>query len=65
MCSTKSSFLKMTMHFSLPKRNSLLSTEYQNLRLIFQYAIQINNSSLIVPSQRNSALSLVKVDYSQ
>jgi len=47
------------------KRNSLLSTEYQNLRLIFQYAIQINNSSLIVPSQRNSALSLVKVDYSQ
>jgi hypothetical protein len=47
------------------KRNSLLSTEYQNLRLIFQYAIQISNSSLIVPSQRNSALSLVKVDYSQ
>ena len=47
------------------KRNSLLSTEYQNLRLIFQYAIQISNSSMIVPSQRNSALSLVKVDYSQ
>lgn len=47
------------------KRNSLLSTEYQNLRLIFQYAVQISNSSLIVPSQRNSALSLVKVDYSQ
>ena len=47
------------------KRNSLLSTEYQNLRLIFQYAVQISNSSMIVPSQRNSALSLVKVDYSQ
>lgn len=47
------------------KRNSLLSTEYQNLRLIFQYAIQISNNSMIVPSQRNSALSLVKVDYSQ
>ena len=47
------------------KRNSLLSTEYQNLRLIFNYATQISNQVMIVPSQRNSSLSLVKVDYSQ
>jgi len=47
------------------KRNSLLSTEYQNLRLIFKYATQISNQVMIVPSQRNSSLSLVKVDYSQ
>jgi len=45
------------------KRESVLSTEYQRLKLRFRDALQIGPSSLIVPSERNFALSLVKIDY--
>jgi hypothetical protein len=45
------------------KRNSLLSTEYQNLRLRIKDAVQISSTELLVPSQRSGFLSLVKIDY--
>ena len=45
-------------------RNSLLSTDYQNLRLRFRDAIQISNHQLIVPSEKSYNLRLVKIDYS-
>lgn len=47
------------------KRSSVLSTEYQSLRLRFKDAIQISNSEVLVPSQRNYVLNLVKIDYSK
>ena len=46
------------------KRNSLLNTEYQNLKLRIKDALQISSTELIVPSQRSGFLSLVKIDYS-
>jgi hypothetical protein len=46
------------------ERNSLLSTEYQNLRLRFRDAIQLNNQQLLIPSEKNYNLRLVKIDYS-
>jgi len=46
------------------ERNSLLSTEYQNLRLRFRDAIQLNNHQLLIPSEKNYSLRLVKIDYS-
>ncbi len=45
------------------ERNSLLSTDYQNLKLRFRDAIQVSSNVLIVPSERNFRLSLVKVEY--
>ena len=45
------------------ERNSLLSTEYQNLKLRFKDAIQIASNVLIVPSERNFKLSLVRIEY--
>ena len=45
------------------KRNSLLNTEYQNLRLRIKDALQISSTELVVPSQRSGYLSLVKIDY--
>ena len=45
------------------ERNSLLSTEYQNLKLRFKDALQVSSSILIVPSERNFKLSLVKIEY--
>lgn len=45
------------------KRTSVLSTEYQNLRLRFQDALQISNAEVLVPSQKSYTLNLVKVDY--
>ena len=47
------------------ERNSLLSTEYQNLKIRWPDAVQIGPSTLLVPSENNSRLSLVKVDYSE
>lgn len=44
-------------------RNSLMSTEYQNLQLRFRDAVQISSTEFVVPSQRQLKLSLVKVDY--
>ncbi len=46
------------------ERNSLLSTEYQNLRLRFRDAIQISNHEILVPSEKSYKLRLVKVNYS-
>jgi len=45
------------------ERNSLLSTEYQNLKLRFRDAVQVSSNVLIVPSERNFKLSLVKIEY--
>jgi len=45
------------------ERNSLLSTEYQNLKLRFRDAVQVSSNVLLVPSERNFKLSLVKIEY--
>lgn len=44
-------------------RNSLLSTDYQNLKIRFADAIQISSSDFIAPSEKNRKLSLVKISY--
>ena len=46
------------------ERKSVLSTEYQNLKLRFRDAIQTGSSGIIVPSERNGRIYLVKIDYS-
>ncbi|MEL6389299.1 MAG: hypothetical protein AAFQ02_04000 [Bacteroidota bacterium] len=46
------------------KRTSVLSTEYQNLKLRFRDAEQISSTEMIVPSQKNYLLNLVKIDFS-
>lgn len=46
------------------ERNSLLSTDYQNLRLRFKDAVQISNKALLVPSEKGYNLRLVKIEYS-
>lgn len=45
------------------KRRSVLSTEYQNLKLIFGEAMQISSHSYIVLSEYNNTINLVKIDY--
>lgn len=47
------------------KRTSLMSTEYQNLLLRLQDAVQISSSSLLIPSIKNNSFHLVKLNYSQ
>lgn len=47
----------------LSKRNSVMSTDYQKLKLRFQEAIQVASNQIIVPSERNSRLNLVKITY--
>lgn len=44
-------------------RNSLLSTEYQNMRLRFKDALQLSSNSILVPSEKNYDLNLVKITY--
>ena len=44
-------------------RNSLMSTEYQNMRMRFKDAVQLNSTSVLVPSEKNYDLSLVKITY--
>jgi len=44
-------------------RNSLLSTVNQEMKLRFQDAIQISSNSIIVPSEKNYDLNLVKITY--
>ena len=44
-------------------RNSLLSTAYQNMKLRFKDAIQISSNSMIVPSESNYDLNLVRITY--
>jgi len=46
------------------ERRSVLSTEYQNLKLRFKDAIQTGTSSLIIPSEKSSKINLVRIDYS-
>ena len=43
------------------ERNALLNTEYQNLQLRFRDAVQVSKNTLIVPSETNFKLSLVKL----
>ncbi len=45
------------------ERNSVLSTEYQNLRLRIQDAIQISPNEIIVPSEKSNKLKLVKISF--
>lgn len=45
------------------ERNSLLSTDYQNLKLRFRDAVQVSSDVMIVPSERNYKLNLVRVEY--
>lgn len=45
------------------ERRSVLSTEYQNLKLRFREAIQIGPASLIVPSEKSWKINMVKIDY--
>ena len=47
------------------KRTSVLSTEYQNLRLRFADAHQISSTELLVPSQKNYAVNIVKIDFAE
>lgn len=44
-------------------RNSLLSTEYQNMKLRFQDALQLSSNSILVPSEKNYNLNLVRITY--
>jgi hypothetical protein len=44
-------------------RNSLLSTEYKNLKLRFSDAQQLSSNEFIVPSEKNGKINLVKVLY--
>ncbi|MBC7885256.1 MAG: hypothetical protein H7X99_07260 [Saprospiraceae bacterium] len=45
------------------ERKSVLSTEYQNLKLRFRDAIQIGPKSIIVPSEKSWKINLVRIDY--
>lgn len=45
------------------KRSSLLNTEYQDLKIRFQDAVQLSNKEFLVPSEKNGMLKLVKVSY--
>ena len=45
------------------ERNSLLSTEHQKLKLRFKDAVQVSSNVLLVPSERNFKLSLVRIEY--
>jgi len=45
------------------QRNSLLSTEYQKLKIRWKDGMQISSTSMIAPSENNFKLSLVKIDY--
>lgn len=45
------------------ERNSVLSTEYQNLKLRFRDAVQIAPNSFIVPSEKSFKINMVRIDY--
>ncbi len=42
-------------------RKSILNTSYKNLNLRFQDAIEVDASSLLIPSENNGRLNLVKI----
>ena len=46
------------------KRTSVLSTEYQELKLRFADAEQISSTELLVPSQKSFSVNIVKIDFS-
>jgi hypothetical protein len=45
------------------RRQSVFSTDYQRLRLRLKDAVQVSYNECIVPSERNSRLSLVKITF--
>ncbi len=45
------------------KRESLFSTRYQNIKLRLMDALQISKNEVLIPSQKNYNLSLVKISY--
>ena len=45
------------------KRTSVLSTEYQDLKLRFADANQISPTELLVPSQQSYSVNIVKIDF--
>jgi len=45
------------------KRQSIFSTEYQNLKLRLKDALQISSTEVLIPSERNRVLSIVKISY--
>jgi hypothetical protein len=45
------------------ERRSVLSTEYQNLRLRFKDAIQTGPKTLVVPSEKSFRINIVKIDF--
>lgn len=47
------------------ERKSVLSTQYQNLKLRFQEAIQTSAHTLIVPSENINKINIVKIDYQE
>ena len=47
------------------KRTSVLSTEYQDLKLRFADAHQISSTELLVPSQKSYTVNIVKIDFSK
>lgn len=44
-------------------RNSVLSTDYQNLKIRFADAVQVASNTIIAPSEKNRKLSLVKITF--
>jgi hypothetical protein len=45
------------------ERKSVLSTQYQNLKLRFRDAIQISPDEIIIPSESTNKINLVKINY--
>lgn len=45
------------------ERSSVLSTDYQKLKLLFQEAVQIGVYEVIVPSERSGKLKLVRIEF--
>jgi hypothetical protein len=45
------------------RRNTVLNTDYQNLKLRFTSAIQTSNTEFVVPSEKANKINLVKISY--
>jgi hypothetical protein len=45
------------------RRNTVLNTDYQNLKLRFTSAIQTSNTEFVVPSEKTNKINLVKISY--
>ncbi|MCB9309015.1 MAG: hypothetical protein H6567_03020 [Lewinellaceae bacterium] len=44
-------------------RKSLLSTEYQDLKIRFRDAIQTSENTVYIPSEKNNKVNIVKIEY--